>query len=125
MEPAIENARSTAPVDCVVMRLDDFTESRRASGRTTRMLAEAKRLAKEGKAVYVIATHHQQLQRQIDSEYPNSGIKCEPHVPLGFDWRAMRVHGSHPNCVWLFDHYAIEADCVFVAMFEAMTRFDA
>ena len=89
------------------------------------MLTEAKRLASEGKAVYVIARHHEQLQRQIDAEMPHSGIKCEPDVPLGFDWRKMRVRGSHPNCVWLFDHYQIESDGVFAAMFEAMTRFDA
>lgn len=106
------------------MRLSDFRESGRASGRTTRMLAEAKRLASEGRAVYVIARHHQMLQREIDAEMPGSGIKCEPDVPLGFDWKTMRVRGSRPNCVWLFDHYQIEADPVFAAMFAAMTQFD-
>lgn len=89
------------------------------------MMAEAKRLASEGKAVYVIASHHEMLQKEIDAEMPGSGIKCEPDVPIGFDWKTMRVRGSHPNCVWLFDHYHLESNSVFAAMFEAMTRFDA
>ena len=46
------------------------------------MIAEAKRLATEGRAVYVIAKHWQHLQDEIDREVPGRGIKCEPDVPL-------------------------------------------
>jgi hypothetical protein len=88
------------------------------------MIEEAKRLATEGRAVYVIAKHWQQLQDQIDAELPRRGIKCEPDVPMNFDWQTMRVRGSHPNCVWLFDHWAIESNPVFAGMFAAMTQFD-
>lgn len=106
------------------MKLDEFRQPLRATGRTTRMIAEAKRLAAEGRAVYIIAKHWQHLQDDIDREVPGCGIKCEPDVPLNFDWQTMRVRGSHPNCVWLFDHWAIESSPVFAGMFAAMTQFD-
>ena len=106
------------------MKLSEFRESLRATGRTTRMIAEAKRLAAEGRAVYIIAKHWQHLQDEIDRDALGRGIKCEPDVPLNFDWQTMRVRGSHPNCVWLFDHWAIESNPVFAGMFAAMTQFD-
>ncbi len=106
------------------MHLSEFCTGSRATGRTTRMIAEAKRLASEGKVVYIIIQNSEYLQRRIDAEMPNSGIKCEPIIPAGFDWVSMRVRGSHPNCVWLVDHYVVEANHVFASMFEAMTRFD-
>jgi hypothetical protein len=89
------------------------------------MLSEAKRLASEGRAVYVVAAHWKQLQDLIDDEMPRIGIKCEPDIPQNFDWQTMRVRGSHPNCVWLFDHWAIESNPAFAGMFRAMTQFDA
>jgi hypothetical protein len=106
------------------MKLHEFTNDKRASGRTSRLIAEAKKQAEAGKAVYVIAKHWQQLQKQIDAEMPRSGIKCEPDIPNNFDWQTLRVRGSHPNCVWLIDHYWIEWNDTFAAMFAELTRFD-
>lgn len=106
------------------MKLDNLQAPKRATGRTTRLLDEAIRLANEGRAVYVIARQATMLQEEINKRLPNSGIKCEESIPYGFSWPAMRVIGSHPNCVWLIDHYAIESDRQFAAMFEMMMRFD-
>jgi hypothetical protein len=81
----------------------------RGTGRTTRMLAEAKELAKSGKAVYVIAAtqaHVRQLEEMIGADMRNLGIKIE--VPRDFCWDQMRLLGAHPNCVVLVDHYTIE-----------------
>ncbi len=85
--------------------------SLRATGRTTRMLEEAKRLASEGRAVYVIAdniTDARRLQMQCNAP-KNSGIKFETAREFReFDWDNMRVMGAHPNCAFLVDHHAIE-----------------
>jgi len=81
----------------------------RGTGRTTRMLAEAKELAKSGRAVYVIAAtqaHARQLKYMMGCDL---GIKIEVPSSLGnFDWDQMRLLGAHPNCAVLVDHYAIE-----------------
>jgi len=106
------------------MKLYDIQDSMRRTGRTTRMIEEALRLARDGRAVYVVSRDHRKLQQHFDAVIPGGAIKCEPKVPLGFDWTLMRSPGSHPNCVWLVDHYVIEADDRFAAMFEAMTKFD-
>lgn len=105
------------------MAADPFAVKRR-TGRTIRLVSEALLLAGQGRAVYVIARQAAALQKRIDKDVPGSGIKCEPQLPVGFNWRTMRVEGSHPNCVWLVDHYMIESDPVFMSMFEALTRFD-
>ncbi len=93
----------------------------RGSGRTTRMLDEARRLADEGKAVYVIAANEAQ-RRQLQS-VAGENVKVETHTTAGnFDWEQMRLIGSYPNCVTLVDHYAIESR--FAKVLEMLHRFD-
>ncbi len=82
----------------------------RGMGRTTRLLEHAKKLAREGRAVYVIADNTRDMRRlEILCGEPSLGIKFETPRSLGnFDWEQMRLLGAHPNCVVLVDHHAIE-----------------
>jgi hypothetical protein len=86
------------------------------------MIDEAKRLAAEGRAVYVITTG-QQVKRFEGMLGPEkNGIKVECLPMSGFDWRIMRTRGSHPNCEFLVDHQVIEEQ--FGAAYEMLHRFD-
>lgn len=99
-----------------------LNENRR-TGRTTRMMEEAKALAQAGKAVYVVATTPI-LQKYIeDDETLRLGIKFESISSLSnLDWLALRLRGAHPNCVVLVDHYAIET--YFSRVLEMLHRYD-
>lgn len=85
------------------------------------MIEEAKRLAENGKTVYVIAANEPQrrkLQRIVGER-----VKVETASTAGnFDWEQLRLIGSHPNCVTLIDHYAIESR--FSRLLEMLHRFD-
>lgn len=95
-------------------------DENRRTGRTTRMMEEAKALARAGKAVYVVAQHTRILK---DEETLRLGIKFESTSSLSnFDWLAMRLRGDHPNCVVLVDHYAIET--YFSRVLEMLHRYD-
>lgn len=100
--------------------------SKRNSGRTTRMIDEALRLSREGRAVYVIMDNMERAryhQRKLDHEYPYSGVKFEtPSSPGNFDWGSLRLIGAHPNCVVLVDHFAIERK--FGAILDELYRYD-
>ncbi len=84
--------------------------SSRGTGRTYRMMKEARQLSSQGKAVYIIAANERdavRLRRELGNE-PH-GIKVETAGSLdNFDWQSLRLLGAHPNCVVLVDHYAIE-----------------
>lgn len=75
------------------------------------MLKEAVELAEQGRAVYVMAANHHQagmLEDAIGREKAQKlGIKFEGDLHQ-FDWNTLRIRGSHPNCVFLIDHYLIE-----------------
>ena len=90
-------------------------EELRQTGRTTRMLEEAKRLTREGRAVYVIAANkNEQLRiaKLLGNENPYNnefGIKIEtPDTPGNFNWETLSLIGAHPRCAVLVDHFAIE-----------------
>ena len=104
------------------MKATSILDAKRATGRTTRMLAEAVRLRDEGHAVYVIAANysHVKMLRQHLGDSAR-GIEVTA-VNDTFDWTTMRVRGSHPNIVTLVDHYAIE--CRIGPLLEMWTRFD-
>jgi hypothetical protein len=101
------------------------------TGRTTRMLTEAFKLAKEGKAVYVIAANHGhifQMERMADrlfgaGEASTLGVKFETPASLpSFDFRTMQLKGAHPNCRVFVDHWAIESE--YARMLNELHRFD-
>lgn len=102
----------------------------KATGRTTRLLEEAVALAKQGKAVYVVAadTHHivnmeAMLCMMVGGDPTPLGIKFEtPHSLGNFDWMSMKLQYSHPNCRVLVDHFTIEA--TFAAMFRELHKYD-
>lgn len=101
--------------------------TQRQTGRTTRMLADAVRLAKGGRAVYVIAANKREaerLQQLVGEEVRELGIHFEiPRSPGNFSWTAMALIGAHQNCVVLADHYAIELE--FSRVLEMLHRYDA
>jgi len=86
------------------------------------MLRHARRLAAEGHAVYVIAADNMQREhlRLVLEDAP--GVKVETPSSLGLDWRTLRAHGMHQNCVVLVDHYAIERQ--FGPMLEMLHAYD-
>ncbi len=102
----------------------NYFDKHRMTGRTTRMVEEAIRLSKEGRAVYILAackSHAMCLQKWIDEDIPNSGIKCEP-LTNEFNWDMLSVPGAHPNCAFLVDHYAIESK--FPGLIGMLTQFN-
>lgn len=100
-----------------------YTQAARRTGRTTRMLDDAKRLTDDGHAVYIIAANGPQAMefRRELSDRPEIKVECRP--PEGFNWQTMRVVGAHPNCVFLVDHYAIENK--FDTMLKMLHRYDS
>lgn len=97
-------------------------DPKRCTGRTTRMLAEARRLCDAGRAVYVVFHSRQECKRHETAE--NSGLRFETLDSLRtLDYRSGRLAGAHPNCIVLVDHYAVEER--FRWLVEQATRFDA
>jgi hypothetical protein len=95
------------------------------------MLTEAFKLAKEGKAVYVLATnskHMYYMERMADrlfgsGEASRLGVKFETSASLpSFDFRTMQLKGAHPNCRVFVDHWAIESE--YAKMLSELHRFD-
>ena len=115
------------------MSYDDTTLQ--GSGRTTRMLRDAVRLAEEGRAVYIMvdsarAIHN--LDNMAIEGIPFAaynrmhglGIQIEcPSTLDNFDWEEMRLRGAQPNCVVLIDHFTIESK--FSRMLKMLHQYDA
>lgn len=98
-------------------------DKHRQTGRTTRMMEEAKASARAGRAVYVIVSHLAYVRFFEDEETIQLGIKFEtPTSMSNFDWPTMSPKGAHPNCVVLVDHYAIES--YFSRMLAVLHRYD-
>lgn len=100
---------------------------RKGSGRTTRMMREAWRLASEGRAVYIICDSDAQATQLRDytrkSGWLFPGVSVEgPGLLVNFDWFRMRLPGSHSNCVVLLDHAVIERR--FMALLDMLHKFD-
>lgn len=99
-------------------------------GRTTRLLEDAIRLAKEGRAVYIVAANNDHILTLLDmfddlSELSAQelGVKFETASSLStFDLFEMRLKNAHSNCVVLVDHFAIETR--FQKVLEMLHRYD-
>lgn len=105
--------------------MSNLIEFLRGTMRTTRMIEQAKLLAAEGRAVYLVFDTFAQAK---DCERDNQscvalGIKFEtPETCGGFDFDLMRVRGAHPNCEFLIDHRAIERR--YAKILRELHRFD-
>lgn len=89
-----------------------FETHARRSGRTTRMMEEAKRLDAEGKAVYVVFSTQTECNYWRDF-VTGTGIKLETPASIG-GYRMVeevivkgRLPGQWPNVVTLVDHYCV------------------
>jgi len=81
----------------------------RRSGRTTRMMEQAEKEAKAGKAVYVIFANAALAAMYKTPEREALGIKFETPSSLpNFNWRRWTNPGANENCVFLADHFTIE-----------------
>ena len=100
-----------------------MNDANRRTGRTARMMEEAKALARVGRAVYVILGYPAHKRHLEDEESVQLGIKFEtPTSMSNFDWPTMSLKGAHRNCVVLVDHYAIES--YFSRMLAVLHRYD-
>lgn len=101
-------------------------DDQRRTGRTSRMLAEAKALARQGRAVYVLAAtpaDAKRLERMAGADGAGLGIRYESIDGLdNLDLEQMRLTGAHPNTVVLIDHHAIEMR--FSAVLQMLRRYD-
>mgnify|MGYP001611953353 CR=1 FL=1 len=107
---------------------------KRRTGRTTRMLEDAIRLAREGRAVYVVVAYEAHVQhvhaaltrmlaepRNADIQN-NHGIKIETPIAIGMDWATLTVRSMHLNCRVLIDPHAIERQ--FGSILNAWIKYD-
>ena len=95
----------------------------RQTGRTTRMLEEAKRLSRMGFAVYVVAAYEVQAAHFKDKlkDYPS--IQVETFATLdNLDPATLTLTGAWLNCRVLVDHYAIERE--YAGILEELVRYD-
>jgi K+-sensing histidine kinase KdpD len=100
---------------------------KRQTGRTTRMLEEALRLAREGRHVYVVAVNqHQAHIIRADLAEGRGSITVGTPRELHLDWSTLEVdvggRGYSEPPIVLVDHYAIEYH-LGPAM-KMLTRFD-
>lgn len=127
-EHAAANKRITELEDLLILLGRKYErDALRGTGRTTRMLEDAKKLARHGRAVYVICasrSHAGELERALGEEGRKLGIKCETPSELGnFDWTTLSLRYANKNCVVLVDHYTIEYH--FGMALEMLHRYDA
>ena len=101
----------------------DLWFNKRRTGRTTRMLEEAVRQAKAGRAVYVVMTRGMQQMYKRNPLYEKLGIRLEVLAGLNIEWSpVLRLRGAHPNVLLLVDHHVIEQE--FGGILRAWTQFD-
>jgi hypothetical protein len=105
---------------------------KRQTGRTTRMMKLAIKLAREGRAVYVMFRTkdigdavQKTMLPQLMADGPPVRIKFETPGSLetSFSLERMELRTAHPNCVVLVDHYVIESR--FGRLLETWTQFDS
>ena len=104
------------------MKTDTNTliDALRATGRTTRLIEEAKRLQEQGKpVVVVVATAHQVNEIKIKT---GDTIPVLHTQSAEWDWNEMRQYGRSLETEYLIDHYAIEKK--YAKVLQALHRFD-
>ena len=98
----------------------------RQTGRTTRMLEEAKIMLEQGHKVVIVAAHHTErdmingMARQMGLP---EGYKVELAPKLNIDWLNLTLVDAPPKTQLLIDHAVIEVR--YAKLVEALHRYDA
>jgi PIN domain nuclease of toxin-antitoxin system len=90
----------------------------RGTGRTTRLIAKAKQLMKEGKTVIVVVA----TKQHVDELAIKHNIKALHCSHPDFDWTQMRLRGISTPSIYLIDHHAIEKK--FSILVHKLREFD-
>jgi hypothetical protein len=120
----------------------NMSTNKRGSGRTSRLLAEARKLALEGKHVKLYFHNHRHaMQSLVDfltkykEEFGQERIsQCSCYLSTGvieflspvagsFDWENLQESGIEKSIVTLVDHWTIEKR--FSALLQMLHRYDA
>lgn len=103
-------------------------DSEARTGRTMRMIEEAKSLHAEGRAVYVIFLNDTQAKYWEEELKEYKGLSVETVESIGkdaIDWSTLRVRYSWPNCEFLFDSVIIENKIMEMrSLFRECSRWD-
>jgi hypothetical protein len=100
-------------------------ETKRRTGRTSRMLDAARLIAQQGREVYVIAahlSHADALRRMLGSDAKGIKVECADGIGAKLDWATMTLRGHLRNHTVLVDHYTIESR--FAAILSEWMRYD-
>lgn len=99
-------------------------DSLRQTGRTTRMLEEATRLAEDGREVYVVADSQHEANRCRILLGRGSRVRALAWSDERVTWGSIggAIRGASRDAVVLFDHHAIEDR--FAPVLEMLHRFD-
>ncbi len=88
----------------------DWMDNARATGRTTRMVEEAKRAAKAGKRVMILVGNAVETTRiRTLIGRGRLGIKVRLFSDCNFDWRRFEHIGMRDDVEILMDHHCIES----------------
>lgn len=98
--------------------------TKRASGRSTRLLQEIIKNLLANKSVCVVAKVLNPIKHTVQEVCPNASVKYFDNIPDDFDWYKMRSD-KYPDYIWLIDHYSVECNVMFQNMLEQITRFDS
>lgn len=92
----------------------------RATGRTTRLIEEAKRLQQQGKPVVVVVA----TGRQVNEVRIKTGdtVRVVHSQSPEWDWNELRLYGLPLETEYLIDHYVIEKK--YAKILQALHRFD-
>lgn len=98
-----------------------YLDKLRQSGRITRMIEEANRLADQGDRVCIVMADRQGVRQVIT--YLNPSIKVVPASCVAWiDWQAMTIDGEDQSTIVLIDHRVIEQQ--YAKQLEMLHRFD-
>jgi hypothetical protein len=100
-------------------------ETKRRTGRTSRMLDAARLVAQKGREVYVIAaslSHADALRRMLGSDAKGIKVECADGIGAKLDWATMKLRGHLVHHVVFVDHYTIESR--FAPILGEWMRFD-
>lgn len=106
------------------MNFEEQQLLKRGSGRTTRLIQEAVRLALSGKKICIVAKNCRTIKLQIENIVPNKyAIKYFNFIPKDFNWKLMHDNISQ-DATWLIEHYLVEDNIQFQNMLKTITTFD-